>query len=61
MLVFAWILWSIFTFSYAVVFIACLILTVLDKWDGVNLKVSGISFFLDIAVYIFLNLYIFAR
>ncbi len=61
MLVFAWILWGIFTFCYGVVLIAAIVITACDKWDEVNLKIGGIGFFVDIAMYVFLNLYLFMR
>lgn len=56
MLVFAWILWSIYTFSI----ICSIIVSVICITKGKEVKIT-LGTIVGIAVYIFLNIYLFAR
>ena len=56
MLVFAWILWSIYTFSIIcsiIMFVICI-----AKDEEINITLATV---VGIAVYVFLNIYLFAR
>ena len=61
MLVFAWILWGIFVFAYFILFATILggCMAMNDPTKTVRLEIKPLSFLLNIAVFVFLNLYIF--
>jgi hypothetical protein len=56
MLVFAWILWSVYTLSFVISIIAAIVC--IAKGGEVKITLGTI---IAIAMYVFLNIYVFAR
>ena len=60
MVVFAWILWSIYVLGFTILTaIAVASVAALNEGREVELKINLFTFLMNVAIFIFLNLYLF--
>ncbi len=62
MVVFAWILWSIYVLGFTILTaIAVASVAALNDGREVELKINFFTFLMNVAVFVFLNLYLFMK